>query len=252
MQGKIRTAVCWMLTESDNRTDGKKTKYIGQSKKYRKYDPKLFDTLQECLSDLGRDVQLADRKNVVPSAIYFPEMLTDNAKQRAIFFADFQLIAKESDLIFFDPDNGLEVKSVKYGFKESSKYLYWNELIDTFKAGHSVLLYQHFPRAKRDGFREQLFREVCDRLGIAQAILFTTSNVLFILIPQEKHFEHFSRCSITVDQIWGNEIKYSCMKLEKNLILEAVYGGEMTEQEVESVAQLLFGWWKRNHENISG
>jgi len=32
------------------------------------------------------------------------------------------------DLIFFDPDNGLEVKSRQLGSKGSNKYLYLNEV----------------------------------------------------------------------------------------------------------------------------
>jgi len=54
-------------------------------------------------------------------------------------------------LVFFDPDMGLEVSKPRRR-KLSCQYLYWDELQATFDAGSSVLIYQHFPRQKRDEY----------------------------------------------------------------------------------------------------
>lgn len=35
---------------------------------------------------------------------------------------------KTSELLFFDPDNGIEVMSNPKGCKNSSKYIYWDDL----------------------------------------------------------------------------------------------------------------------------
>jgi hypothetical protein len=43
-RGEISTAVCWMLTPDDDRTDGKFTDYLGSPEKWRRSDffsPKL-------------------------------------------------------------------------------------------------------------------------------------------------------------------------------------------------------------------
>ena len=37
-----------------------------------------------------------------------------------------------------------------------NKYLYWQELLSTFRNGHSILLYQHFRREKREEFIKNL------------------------------------------------------------------------------------------------
>ncbi|MDY7037634.1 MAG: hypothetical protein SV375_15910, partial [Thermodesulfobacteriota bacterium] len=41
------------------------------------------------------------------------------------------------NLVFFDLDYMLEVKSKPFGRKDSSEYLYWNEMGRTFERGHS-------------------------------------------------------------------------------------------------------------------
>jgi len=213
-RGKIRTAVCWMLTDSDGKSDGKKTKYLSQPKKYRKFDPDLFDILQK--SD--RNVESAERGNIIPSAVYHPRILTDKSKERTKYFAGFQVAAQGYDLVFFDPDNGIEVGSMKYGATGSSKYLYWQELIETYHAGHSVLVYQHFPRAKREEYKNKFFRDVCKRLNVADVIMFTTSNVLFVLIPPAKHLSYFTKCAMSIERIWDGEIKSAILPLEYDLI----------------------------------
>jgi hypothetical protein len=37
-----------------------------------------------------------------------------------------------TDLIFFDPDNGMEVGSRPWGRRDSCKYLYWRELVRAY------------------------------------------------------------------------------------------------------------------------
>jgi len=52
----------------------------------------------------------------------------------------------ECELVFFDPDNGVEVASVpKHGLK-SGKYIYWDELSPFWQRGNSLLIYHHLNR----------------------------------------------------------------------------------------------------------
>jgi hypothetical protein len=59
-------------------------------------------------------------------------------------FAEFTSMSKDCDLIFFDPDNGLEVKSKPKDRKNSCKYS--DELARAYANNKSVLVYQHFRR----------------------------------------------------------------------------------------------------------
>lgn len=47
------------------------------------------------------------------------------------------------DIVFFDPDNGLEVKSTKAHHDKGPKFTFFNELVPFWKRGQSLVIYQH-------------------------------------------------------------------------------------------------------------
>jgi hypothetical protein len=49
--GQLKVGVYWMLTISDQRTDGRLIRYLGKPELWRSYDPELFDCLQEWVAD---------------------------------------------------------------------------------------------------------------------------------------------------------------------------------------------------------
>jgi hypothetical protein len=186
--GDVKIAVCWMLTENDQGTDGSAIAYLSNPGRWRPYDPYLFDALQTCFVDQeNRTVLWAEEHRLIPSGVYFTDLLYDGASQRRRFFKAFDEVAAGSDLTFFDPDNGIEVASVIYGRKNCCKYIYWDELSHAFRSGRSLLVYQHFKRTNRDFFREQIATEFCARLGVSEIVSFSTPHVLFLLLPQERH-----------------------------------------------------------------
>lgn len=206
--GEITTAVCWMLTPDDGRTDGRLIKYLEQPEKWRHLDPRLFDHLTELVLDQSRrDVRGIETPAILPACRFAPGLLADDAEARAKYFETFMDIAKDCDLVFFDPDNGIEVRSKPYGRKDSSKYVYWPELIASFSAGHSLLIYQHFPRIKRERFIETKARELARKTEAREVYSFRTPNVLFVLAPQERHRESFRKRSRKVARVWASQIR---------------------------------------------
>lgn len=206
--GEITTAICWMLTPDDGRADGLFIDYLHRSEKWRRFDPDLYDQLRELVVTRNiRDIRVAERAGILPSSRFFPELLPDYAGGRAEYFKTFMGVAQGCDLIFFDPDNGIEVKSKPYGRKGSSKYLYWRELVASFSAGHSLLIYQHFPRVPRGRFVQTIARELAVRTGAHEVYSFRTPRVLFLLVPQEQRQEFFQACSRKVTKVWGRQIQ---------------------------------------------
>jgi hypothetical protein len=206
--GKFRVGVCWMLTEPDSRSDGQFIKYLSDSMHYRFFDPSLYDALLPCLADpFKRNVAVAETSNIIPNGLYYPATLTDNAKERARYFSEFSLLSRDCDLVFFDPDNGLEVGSVGKGRKGSSKYVYWDDFQQSYESGKSLLVYQHFCRVKRDLFIRDLTDQVREKLGVSEVILFRTPHVLFLLMPQQAHMETIKFQSNVVADTWGSQIQ---------------------------------------------
>jgi hypothetical protein len=206
--GAMRTAVCWMLTAGDGRGDGGRIGYLRSPSRWRAYDPSLFDSLAECLAQPGsRSVAWMGTSGILPRATFYAALLTDAAAERRQYFREFQAVARGCDLVFFDPDNGLQVRSTRYGRKRSSRYLYWHELRDSYQTGQSFLVYQHFPRVQRKPFIDSLSQRVLAETGAPEILSYQTAHVVFLLAPQPGHLDFFHRrCEELVRQ-WGSQIR---------------------------------------------
>ena len=204
--GRVRTAICWMLTPNDGNTDGKFTDYLHTPEFWRGYDPLLYDHLRNIVLEKTREVYAAQSDEILPNCIFYPTLLSDNPAIRARYFEGFERSSKGCELIFFDPDNGLEVKSKPYGRKHSSKYLYWREVRKLFNVGHSLVIYQHFPRIRRDRFIESKARELKERTRAHGVYSFRTPRVLFLLAVQKRHQGLFEAAAKEVASIWQGQI----------------------------------------------
>jgi hypothetical protein len=206
--GELISAVCWMLTPDDTRSDGRFTEYLSQPDRWRGYDPKLYDRLAEAVVSRGRrDVQCATETDLVPGACYYDRLLPDDAEGRESYWCRFWTMAAGCSLVFFDPDNGLEVKSRPYGRKGSSKYLYWRELTQTLNRGYSALVYQHFPREKRDIFIARIALEMHQRAGLGTIYSFRTNRVVFFLLPLADHLNSLERHIAHLEVTWAGQIE---------------------------------------------
>lgn len=140
--------VCWMLTDDDDRTDGSLRAYLDAPDRFRQFDPFVFDALTRVVNQVP-SVATVESLGIVGDAEYFSSVLQDDYGARRRYFERFWTTVQPESLLFFDPDNGLEVKSVRKGRRNSSKYLYWDELAEGLRRGHSIVVYQHFPRVRR-------------------------------------------------------------------------------------------------------
>lgn len=139
----------------------------------------------------NRNINVIEASDILLNCRYYSEIIEDDVVLRETYFGRFLEFAKGSDLIFFDPDNGLEVKSVLHGRKNSSKYLYWNEVKNSYKAGHSILIYQHFPRMNRESYIDNLVRQFSVISEVNRIFYYQTRHVVFFLLPQPKHEDFF-------------------------------------------------------------
>ena len=206
--GEINTTVCWMLTPNDGRGDGSRIGYLSQPEEWRDLDPQLFDHLEETVLRRGlRNVSEIENSTVLPSCSFFSKLVPDDRGARAVYHEGAIDSARGCELVFFDPDNGIEVQSKPCGRKDSSKYLYWCEIEDFWKAGHSLLIYQHFPHVERNPFIEAKARELICRTGALEVISFRTSHVVFLLVPHEERLDFFRGRSGVVEEVWGQQIQ---------------------------------------------
>jgi hypothetical protein len=182
-----RLGVAWMLTPSDERTDGERLGYLSQPHRYRQLDPVLFDALNALVVAGARAVDAIEHAELLTDCLYVRGVLPDDLLLRTRYFDRVWASTTDLTLLFFDPDNGLAVPSVRKGARNSSKDLYWDELQQAYKRGVSLIVYQHFPRRPRQTFLSELAERIHEATDSARVLSFSTAHVTFVVVPQPNH-----------------------------------------------------------------
>ena len=202
----LRLGVLWLLTPDDKRNDGNILGYLDRPEQWRDYDQPLFDQLHSIVhKHYRRTVSLVQDINILSGSSFAANLIPDDKITRnEIISSAFKSFAG-CDLIFFDPDNGLEVKSRPLGRKDSNKYLYYSETTDAFNRGHSLLIYQHFPRINRTEYISLRSIELIEATGASNIFSFSTKFVCFFLVPQQRHIPLFNQRIEIVREKWANQ-----------------------------------------------
>lgn len=204
----IPVGVCWMRTPKDDTTHGNRTDYLEQPKKWRHYDPELFDKLHNIVVvNKNRKVSGIEISDILPNAYFHHDELRQGILEREEYYKKALDKFKDAKLVFFDPDIGMEVQSVKRGTKNSIKYLYWDEL-KLFKKLESVLIYQHFRRKKgenREQFSKIILNEVKEKLEAYGGYALRTAHVVFLLVFHETLEKHYNACIQKLKEQWRDQ-----------------------------------------------
>jgi len=204
-----RLGVVWylVLDESHN-ADGKFTQYLNHSTKndrrFRQCDPELYDTLADIIQHSKRCVSNIHKFGILPhGTVFYEERLTfDNMPANGLkacrkrtdhrneWVQGALSATVDCDLIFVDPDNGLEV-GIKRHMKLGPKYVFFDELEPYYKRGQSIVIYQHIFRrgTAKEQVRERL-AQIDERLNSDStfALLYHRGAArAFLVVPSEKH-----------------------------------------------------------------
>jgi hypothetical protein len=203
----IKPCVAWMLTPDDDSEDGNFISYLSKQDKSQHYDPELYQGLKRAIgSNPKRRVSLIEETELLNGTKYFSKLVPDNKTARQSWLASLLDNTKECNFVFLDPDNGVEVKSKPFGCKNSSKYVYWNEIGELWNNGKSLLIYQHFPREKREKFIQRMLTSLREKTHNSVIEAFSTSNVVFLMALQPEHHELLPPIVNLVNDRWMGQI----------------------------------------------
>jgi len=204
----FRVGICWMLTPNDGRRDGLNLDYLTRPELWRFYDPVLFDKLVSITKNLGaRSVSLIQTSIVLPGATFSACPIPDDSELRSEVIASALDSFSKCQWVFFDPDNGLEVNSKPYGCRGSNKYLYFSEVEQAFEQGHSLIIYQHFPRVKRGEYIADRARQLIQVTRSSVVFSLSTSFVCFFVVPQRKHVANLRKRLKEIQNRWGGQFQ---------------------------------------------
>lgn len=196
-ESDLSIGVNWYLTykpEEHNNADGKHLGYLSDSI-FKGCDDELLQSLNS-IANGTRSVAALENANLIPNAYYYSEVLrpgSDKSFLRTEWFRNSIEKLMKSDIIFCDPDNGLIVKSVSEKSNKSDKYILHNELISYYKAGKSLVFYNHRCREKEEVYlkRFHTLKYCKDLMGAEwRGLKFVRGTIRdYIFILQPKHIE---------------------------------------------------------------
>jgi len=146
----IKVGVNWYLVgDESHNNDGKHIGYQ-KDKKFLGCDDDLLCGLSNMIEKGKRSVAELEKLNLLSTGKYYHKRLIESEvrdKNNRIKWHQNALDAMQGcDLVFLDPDNGMIPKSIGGGSRKSIKYVFPEEIIDYYKAGHSVVFYSHRTR----------------------------------------------------------------------------------------------------------
>ena len=205
--GSGQLLVAWMLTANDGSSDGSLRSYLRDAERWRGRDPELFDGLRGVLEHGAVPaVSLIERSGLIPRASFYAAIVPDKRSDREVWRQGLFSLAHGADVVFLDPDNGIEVRSKPVGRAGSSKYVTWSEVEGLWRLGCSVLVYQHYRREPRDAFARRLAGEFGERTGARYVEAVRTPRVLYLLALQERHSQRYGHVDALLSRRWGEQI----------------------------------------------
>jgi len=187
--------VCWMLSAPDGRSDGRRLGYLDRQDGFAELDPEAFRALAEMVRGGRRSVAAVQEAGLLERASFHAALLTDDGDARRGYFANLWSVLGARDLVFFDPDNGLEVASVRFGKRNSCKYLYWEELDRALGGQRSVCVYQHFPRVKRSAYVQRRLHDFKERFPRHAAFAVSSPSVAHLVCGRRAQVRELRRAA---------------------------------------------------------
>lgn len=215
----------WYLTpDEQNNGDGMHTSYL-EKDEYRQCDEELYYSLKKIITRNQRNVESIEKFNILSKDTIFYDEIIDFHKEtnwinRRKLRNSWHKKALEklhsSDIVFLDPDNGLQVKSISLTSAKGNKYIGYEELKDYFNVGKSIVFYNHRERKPEEEYLNK-FKKLKEIEVFKNSTIIglkfrrgTIRDYIFILQPQHiciikdccefllesKWKEHFSMLNI--------------------------------------------------------
>ncbi len=203
VQGAATTSVrlgivwCRFPNESHNE-DGRHITYLRRAE-YEHLDDELLTELRKIVASGRREITAIGSSGIMPKGTVFcgaqicPERNLrmsplQRQRHRDHWLSECLGATNSCNLVFFDPDNGIEASSVPKAHQNAGKYIYWDELEAFWQRGTSLLVYHHLnrtmPAARQVEQLAKTFRTKLDGSALPIPLVFRrgSSRVFWLLL----------------------------------------------------------------------
>lgn len=209
---QLSLGVVWYLVPDEgHNNDGRHISYL-QKSEFRSCDPGLFDGLKRLLDDGKRSVSKLQNETLLPANTeFFDEFLSyDGVETIVSKYKEARLSKRQAwllnavgsiqrqDVVFLDPDNGFEVKSVKKHADKGVKYVFWDEARKFSDENRTLVIYHHLNRTMKSrdqviGKLEEFRRNVPRGESVIPLLFKRGSHRVFFVIPAQLQQSLISR-----------------------------------------------------------
>jgi len=158
--GTCTIGVNWYYATRDEkrRGDGRYTQYLvkggRQAYAYANCFPGLYRKLKAIVDGDKRQIREIEERQVLPkNTVFYREPLPfsatnpdDKERKREDWFNKSLKHLSKADIVFVDPDNGIQTETVKKTQVRAIKYVFWDEIERYHRQGKSMIVYNHRDR----------------------------------------------------------------------------------------------------------
>lgn len=210
---EIKLGVNWYLTQDDEKSDGKFVDYLSKQE-FKICDDELHSFLHSCIHSSSRNVSEISKFKRFEEVAFHDDLLhmedigalSESGRNKRDFrrkkwFGQSLENLSNCDLIFCDPDNGIETKSLSKHGKDSVKYVFVKEIQTMIDNGFSVVVYNHRDRSPESTYKARMMDIVKSLDGKAslRVLRFNRYSVRDYLIFMQPH--HVEKLNDNVDQL---------------------------------------------------
>ena len=174
----VRLGINWFYVrrptrEEKQRGDGKHISYLRDenidSKKYAVCFPDLYGKLKDIVDSGRRSIKEIENGLILPKeTIFYSKPLpyssvnpSEREEERKNWFKESLSQLKSADIIFLDPDNGIQTDKVRKTQIKAIKYVFKDEIKEYYELGKSLIIYNHRDRKPKSEYD----RKITDSLG---------------------------------------------------------------------------------------
>lgn len=190
------------LTRSQ--VDGMHVGYLNQPSRYRPADPDLYDVLHDIVRRDDRRLSAIEESQILgANTRWFGDLLDFSdmpalspagrerrEEMRRRWHAAAMQNLTGSDIIFADPDNGLENGSTRLLGKDGPKFAALAEAGDLARLEASLVIYQHHPREALNGYVDRRLHQLAGVIPDAALMCVTVAAFgvrHFFVAAQSRH-----------------------------------------------------------------
>ncbi|HJN16567.1 MAG TPA: hypothetical protein QGH10_13775 [Armatimonadota bacterium] len=203
---RLSLGVAWYLfPDSGPEGDGKHTRYLcrshAQRQAFRECDPPLYDALAEIVRDRRRCVASVEADGILPGTTYHSDVLSydgipmpDRVRVREQWLQAALDATVDRDMVFIDPDNGIETPSRARYDAEGPKHVYLDDLRRWRARDQTLVIYHHLQRHRKGvtgdqqmAEKEALLREELAAREVVALRFHRGTARAFIIVPAPRH-----------------------------------------------------------------